>query len=93
VVWFESDAVPPATIVVDHVEILSNRIELRRKQLGLTQEDAARRCGLTLNQFQRSALGTHVPKLTTALALATGLETSIDDLYLVKIHRFRLRRT
>lgn len=60
---------------------MADRIKLRRKELGLTQEDLARKCDLTLatvGTFERGVKDN--PRLDTLVKLADGLGLSLDEL-------------
>ena len=60
---------------------MGERIKQRRKELGLTQEDLARKCDLTLatvGNFERGKNDN--PRLDTLLKLADSLSLPLDDL-------------
>ena len=48
---------------------------------GLTQDDAAEKCGLSTNYFRQIELGNKVPRLETFLRIAEVLEVSTDLLF------------
>ena len=52
----------------------------RRKELGLTQEELARRVGTSKQMVSKYELGQRSPKVTMANAFAEALETTLDEL-------------
>jgi transcriptional regulator with XRE-family HTH domain len=77
---------------IDRVAIARNRIHARIKELGWTQEAAARRCGLQLRTLQRlmkEGSHEHGPWVTTCAQVAYGLETTIGDLWTFRVYRVR----
>lgn len=60
-----------------------------RKKLGLTQEDVARKTGISRTYIARIETDIHYPSLTTALILSKFLGFSLDD---VKITRDKERK-
>ena len=52
----------------------------RRKELGLTQEELAKRVGTSKQMVSKYELGQRSPKVAMANAFATALETTLDDL-------------
>ena len=59
---------------------LGANIRKHRIELGLTQETAAERCGLSENYYRQIELGNKVPQLKTFIRIAEVLETSADKL-------------
>ncbi len=58
----------------------ANAIYNRRKQLGLTQEELARRVGTSKQMVSRYELGQRSPKIVMADKFAEALETTLDTL-------------
>lgn len=56
---------------------ISTAITERRKQLGLTQAEVARRAGLAMGQISRIESGAVSPKLASLEALAGALEAAL----------------
>lgn len=56
---------------------LREALVARRKQLGLSQTDVARRAGLTPSQVSRIESGAVTPKLASLEALAGALESAL----------------
>lgn len=52
----------------------------RRKQLGLTQEELAKRVGTSKQMVSKYELGQRTPKVVMANAFAEALETTLDEL-------------
>lgn len=52
----------------------------RRKQLGLTQDELAKRIGTSKQMVSKYELGQRSPKVAMANAFATALETTLDEL-------------
>lgn len=52
----------------------------RRKELGLTQEELAKRVGTSKQMVSKYELGQRSPKVEMANAFATALETTLDEL-------------
>ena len=59
-------------------KVLGANIQKYRKQMGLTQEAAAEKCGLSANYLRQIELGHKVPKLETFLKIADVLDASAD---------------
>lgn len=60
---------------------MSERMKERRKELGMTQEELARKCELTLHTISKFEQGVNTnPRLDTLLKLAENLQLSLDDL-------------
>ena len=60
---------------------MENQIRARRKALGLSQEELARRCGVyrqTVNAIENNK---YDPTLALAFHLAKELETTVDQLF------------
>ncbi|WP_448575369.1 helix-turn-helix domain-containing protein [Thermomicrobium sp.] len=54
------------------------RLRLARRRAGLTQEELARRAGLTVGAYRRVERGRVHPYAGTVVALARALEVSTD---------------
>ena len=69
-----------------HAREIGIRLQRRRAQLGLTQEQVADRAGIaakTYQNFEQGRSGRSMPlnpRLRTLMALSAALETGIDDL-------------
>ena len=57
---------------------LGANIQKYRKQLGLTQDEAAEKCNLSSNYFRQIELGNKVPRLETFLRIAETLNVSTE---------------
>jgi transcriptional regulator with XRE-family HTH domain len=62
---------------------LGRLVRLRRRALGLTQEQLAQRCGLSTNHIARIEMpkSRENPSLETLEKLASGLEFAVSDLF------------
>lgn len=58
----------------------ANAVLRRRKELGLTQEELAKRVGTTKQMVSKYELGQRSPKVVMANAFAEALETTLDEL-------------
>ena len=61
---------------------LSRRILQRRLELGLSQEELARRCGVSRQTINAIENNKYDPTLTLAFHLAGVLGTTVDELFL-----------
>lgn len=61
-------------------EIIAERMRGARQALGLTQAEAAERCGLAPEAYGRLERGLALPRADTLVALAQALEVSSDHL-------------
>ena len=59
---------------------LGKNIRLRRKELKLTQQNLADKIGLTLNFVGKIESATSKPSLSTLVAIAEQLNTTVSDL-------------
>jgi transcriptional regulator with XRE-family HTH domain len=59
---------------------LGQAIKARRKQLGISQEKLAERCGFDRTYISMLERGKRNPSLLNLLKLAKGLETSVSKL-------------
>ena len=60
---------------------MENRIRERRKALKLSQEELAKRCGVTRQTINAIENDKYDPTLSLAFRLAAVLETSVDGLF------------
>lgn len=55
----------------------------RRKKLGLTQKEVAKRVGIARTTYTNIELGDKNPSLQVALRIKEALETEDDDIFLI----------
>ena len=60
---------------------MENIIRARRKALGLSQEELARRCGVSRQTVNAIENNKYDPTLSLAFRLAQSLQTTVDDLF------------
>ncbi|BFJ85876.1 helix-turn-helix transcriptional regulator [Ruthenibacterium sp. TH_2024_36131] len=60
---------------------MENQIRARRKALGLSQEELARRCGVSRQTVNAIENNKYDPTLALAFHLAKELETTVDQLF------------
>ncbi len=60
---------------------MKNTIRERRRQLGLSQEELARRCGVSRQTVNAIENDKYDPTLALAFALARELGTTVDALF------------
>ena len=60
---------------------MENSIHERRKALGLSQQELAKRCGVSRQTINAIENNKYDPTLALAFALARELETTIDVLF------------
>ena len=60
---------------------MENSIHDRRKALGLSQQELAKRCGVSRQTINAIENNKYDPTLALAFALARELETTVDDLF------------
>lgn len=58
----------------------SVRLGRRRIEMGLTQEQAAERCGVTTRDYQTWEQASSLPALQNALRIHAAMQLSLDDL-------------
>ena len=58
---------------------MENSIHERRKALGLSQQELAKRCGVSRQTINAIENNKYDPTLALAFALARELETTVDD--------------
>ena len=60
---------------------MENLIRSRRKELGLSQEDLARRCGVSRQTVNAIENNKYDPSLSLAFHLARELQLTVDELF------------
>ena len=60
---------------------MKNTIREKRKQLGLSQEELARRCGVSRQTLNAIENNKYDPTLSLAFSLAAELGTTVDALF------------
>ena len=60
---------------------MANQIHVLRKQLGISQEDLARRCGVSRQTINAIENNKYDPTLALAFHLAQVLGTTVDALF------------
>lgn len=60
---------------------MENVIRSRRKQLGLSQEELAKRCGVSRQTVNAIENNKYDPTLALAFKLAQELGTTVDELF------------
>ena len=60
---------------------MKNTIREKRKQLGLSQEELARRCGVSRQTINAIENNKYDPTLSLASSLAAELSTTVDALF------------
>ena len=60
---------------------MENQIKTRRKELGLSQEELARRCGVSRQTINAIENDKYDPTLSLAFSLARELQCSVDGLF------------
>lgn len=60
---------------------MQNTIKTRRKELGLSQEELARRCGVTRQTINAIENNKYDPSLALAFHLARELQTPLEALF------------
>ena len=60
---------------------MENRIRSRRKELGLSQEELAKRCGVSRQTINAIENNKYDPTLALAFRLARTLGTTVDGLF------------
>ena len=61
---------------------MKNIIRSRRKALGLSQEELAKRCSVSRQTVNASENDKYDPKLSLAFALAKELQLTVDELFM-----------
>lgn len=60
---------------------MENSIRSRRKELGLSQEELAKRCGVSRQTVNAIENNKYDPTLALAFHLAIELQTTVDELF------------
>ncbi|HIS51372.1 MAG TPA: helix-turn-helix transcriptional regulator [Candidatus Onthomonas avicola] len=60
---------------------MENRIRIRRKELGLSQEELAKRCGVSRQTVNAIENNKYDPTLSLAFRLAAELGLTVDALF------------
>lgn len=60
---------------------MQNRIRERRKELGLSQEELAKKCGVSRQTINAIENNKYDPTLSLAFSLARELSIKIDELF------------
>lgn len=60
---------------------MENQIRSRRKELGLSQEELANRCGVTRQTINAIENNKYDPTLSLAFYLARELQVTVDELF------------
>lgn len=73
-----------ATLKSMDMERLGNHVQAMRRLRGMTQDDLARRLGVSYQMVSRWERGRVQPTLVTALRIAQVLECSVESLFFLK---------
>lgn len=60
---------------------MDNQIKARRKELGLSQEELAKKCGVTRQTINAIENNKYDPTLALAFSLARELRCTVDGLF------------
>ncbi len=60
---------------------MENTIRIRRKNLGLSQEELAKQCGVSRQTINAIENNKYDPTLSLAFALAKQLQITVDELF------------
>lgn len=60
---------------------VANQVEKRRIELGMSQEELARASRVSRQTISDIETGRHIPRLDTALMIASALLTTVDALF------------
>ena len=61
---------------------MKNIIKIKRKELGLSQEELAKKCGVTRQTINAIENDKYDPTLMLAFNLATELQITVDKLFI-----------
>lgn len=61
---------------------MENKIRVKRKELGLSQEELAKKCGVTRQTINAIENNKYDPTLALAFNLAKELEVTVDELFI-----------
>lgn len=64
---------------------MENRIRERRKEMGLSQDELAKKCGVSRQTINAIENNKYDPTLSLAFSLARELNTPVDDLFIPNI--------
>lgn len=67
--------------IKDMVDDMENSIRHRRKELGLSQEELAKKCGVSRQTVNAIENDKYDPTLVLAFNLARELKTTVDELF------------
>lgn len=67
--------------IKDMVDDMENSIRHRRKELGLSQEELAKKCGVSRQTVNAIENDKYDPTLALAFNLARELKTTVDELF------------
>jgi len=74
------------------INALATEIKLRRRELGMSQEDLAGHCQLDRPYISLIEVGRKQPTLSVLLRLADGLQYSLSDFMALVQQRYLLER-
>lgn len=60
---------------------MENKIRARRKELGLSQEELAKKCGVSRQTVNAIENNKYDPTLSLAFSLAKELQLKVDELF------------
>ena len=60
---------------------MNRRLKERRKALGLTQREVAKKIGMAYQQYQKYEDKGQIPNAVTACKIAVALETTVESLW------------
>lgn len=61
---------------------MENKIRTRRKELGLSQEELAKKCGVSRQTVNAIENNKYDPALSLAFSLARELQVTVDELFM-----------
>ncbi len=61
---------------------MENKIRSKRKELGLSQEELAKRCGVSRQTVNAIENNKYAPTLALAFSLAKELQVTVDELFI-----------
>ena len=61
---------------------MENKIRIRRKELGLSQEELAKKCGVSRQTVNAIEYNKYDPTLSLAFHLARELRLTVDELFI-----------
>ncbi|MBI3183707.1 MAG: helix-turn-helix transcriptional regulator [Myxococcales bacterium] len=65
----------------EHLGLLARRIRMMRERKGITQEDFASRCGISVSFVSLLERGERSPSYETLVEVASALDISLSDLF------------